>query len=145
MTLSDEHDELGMAKLDIDIRFSDEDINGVVAAHRCWDQYLRDAGCGRVEYLHDDPAAAVRSRAGGGFHQIGTTRMAGDPKDGVVDRDSKVHGIENLFVSSSSTFVTSGQANSTFLIVVLALRLADHLAGLLDAPDGSEPRTEIQP
>jgi choline dehydrogenase-like flavoprotein len=30
-------------------------------------------------------------------------------------------------VASSSTFVTSGQANSTFMIVAFALRLADHL------------------
>jgi choline dehydrogenase-like flavoprotein len=131
VTLSDERDELGMAKLRIDIRFSDEDINGVVAAHRHWDEYLRAAGCGRIEYLHDDLAAAVRSRAGGGFHQIGTTRMAADADDGVVDGDLAVHGIENLFVASSSTFVTSGQANSTFLIVLLAVRLADRLRAAL--------------
>jgi choline dehydrogenase-like flavoprotein len=133
VTLSDERDELGMAKLRIDLRFSDDDFNGVVAAHRCWDEYLRDANCGKIEYLHDDLAAAVRSRAGGGFHQIGTTRMATNAADGVVDADLAVHGIENLYVASSSTFVTSGQANSTFLIVVLAVRLADRLRTLLES------------
>ncbi len=132
VTLSDERDELGMAKINIDIRFSDDDINGVVEAHRCWDEYLRETGCGRIDYLHDDLAAAVRSRVGGGFHQVGTTRMAARAEDGVVDANLAVHGVDNLFVASSSTFVTSGQANSTFLIVVLALRLADHLRGLLD-------------
>jgi choline dehydrogenase-like flavoprotein len=132
VTLSEERDELGMAKISIDIRFSDDDIKGVVDAHRCWDEYLRETGCGRIDYLHDDLAAAVRSRVGGGFHQIGTTRMAARAEDGVVDGDLAVHGIDNLFVASSSTFVSSGQANSTFLIVVLALRLADHLRALLD-------------
>jgi choline dehydrogenase-like flavoprotein len=41
-----------------------------------------------------------------------------------------VHGIDNLFVASSSVFVTSGQANSTLTIVAFALRLADHLQKL---------------
>jgi len=132
VTLADDHDELGMPKLRIDIRFTDEDVNGVVAAHQHWDEYLRRAGCGQLEYLHNDLGDAVRARAGGGFHQIGTTRMATNPDDGVVDADLAVHGMENLFVVSSSTFVTSGQANSTLLIIVLAVRLADHLRQLDD-------------
>jgi len=138
VTLADDRDELGMAKLRIDIRFSEEDVNGVIAAHQCWDEYLRRTGCGRVEYLHDDLADAIRTRAGGGFHQIGTTRMSTNPDDGVVDADLAVHGVENLFVVSSSTFVTSGQANSTLLIVMLAVRLADHLREL----DGTDSITD---
>jgi choline dehydrogenase-like flavoprotein len=39
-----------------------------------------------------------------------------------------VHGAPNVYVASSSTFVTAGQANSTFMIVAFAVRLADHLA-----------------
>jgi choline dehydrogenase-like flavoprotein len=130
VTLSDDVDELDMPKLAIDIRFSDDDVKGVVEAHRCWDEYLRNTGCGRLEYIDEDLESSVRSRAGGGFHQIGTTRMAADPQDGVVDSDLRVHGLENLFLISSSTFVTSSQANSTFMIVALAVRLADHLAHL---------------
>jgi choline dehydrogenase-like flavoprotein len=53
--------------------------------------------------------------------------MSADPAAGVVDSDLRVHGIDNLYVASSSAFVTSGQANSTFMIVAFALRLADHL------------------
>ena len=55
------------------------------------------------------------------------------PQDGVVDRDLAVHGLDDLYLASSSTFVTSGQANSTFMIVVFALRLADHLRQELDS------------
>jgi choline dehydrogenase-like flavoprotein len=57
--------------------------------------------------------------------------MAARPEDGVVDGNLAVHGIPNLFVASSSTFVTSGQANSTFMIIVFAVRLAEHLRTLL--------------
>jgi choline dehydrogenase-like flavoprotein len=126
--LADERDELGMAKLRIDIKFSEDDVAGVITAHECWDEYLRRTGSGQIEYLHDDLGAAIMSRSGGGFHQIGTTRMSTNPDDGVVDADLTVHGVDNLSVVSSSTFVTSGQANSTLLIVMMAVRLAEHLS-----------------
>ena len=60
-------------------------------------------------------------------HHMGTTRMAADPKQGVVDRDCKVHGLSNLWIGGSSVFSTGGFANPTFTIVALTLRLAAHL------------------
>lgn len=62
---------------------------------------------------------------------MGSTRMHRNPRLGVVDADSRVHGITNLFVAGSSVFPTSGSANPTLTIVALSLRLADHLKGLL--------------
>ena len=127
VTLSRQLDRLGRAMLNIDLRFAQADIDGVVRAHRYWDAHLRASGVGRLEYLYDDLEAAVGLRLGGGFHQVGTTRMSIEAKDGVVDENLAIHGVSNVFVSSSSTFVTSSQANSTFMIVAFALRLADHL------------------
>ena len=63
-------------------------------------------------------------------HHIGTTRMSVSAADGVVDPKLRVHGTENLYVLSSSAFVTSGAANPTLTIVALAHRLADHLLTL---------------
>jgi choline dehydrogenase-like flavoprotein len=62
---------------------------------------------------------------------MGTTRMATDPKHGVVDADLRVHGVDNLYVASSSVFPTVGYSNPTLTIVALALRLADHLKTLV--------------
>jgi choline dehydrogenase-like flavoprotein len=61
------------------------------------------------------------------YHYMGTTRMADDPREGVVDRNCAVYGMENLYVAGSSVFSTAGQANPTLTLVALALRLADHL------------------
>jgi choline dehydrogenase-like flavoprotein len=127
VTLSQARDELGMPRLNIDVRFSEQDVSGVVRAHQHWDEYLRRHGRGRIEYLADDVAGAVEESLGAGFHQVGTTRMSASPEDGVLTPDLGVHGFNDLFVASSSALVTSGQANSTFMIVVLALRLADRL------------------
>jgi choline dehydrogenase-like flavoprotein len=56
-----------------------------------------------------------------------TTRMSDDPATGVVDRDCRIHGLENLYVGGGSVFASSGVSNPTYTIVQLALRLADHL------------------
>ncbi|PVZ04595.1 GMC oxidoreductase [Actinomycetospora cinnamomea] len=136
--LSRERDPLGMPRLDIDVRFSDADVEGVVRAHRFWDDHLRGAGVGYLNYLDEDVAAGVRRQLGAGFHQCGTTRMSARPEDGVVDADLAVHGVPNVFVASSSAFPTSSQANSTFLIVAMAVRLAAHLRRLGEATGGLE-------
>lgn len=64
---------------------------------------------------------------GPGLHPMGTTRMAEEPKDGVVDARLRVHDTSNLYVASSSNFPTAGYQNPTFTVCALAVRLADHL------------------
>ncbi len=60
--------------------------------------------------------------------------MHPDPKLGVVDPDSRVHGLRNLYVAGSSVFPTSlGYVNPTLTIVALSTRLADHLRTRLSA------------
>ena len=56
--------------------------------------------------------------------------MSADPRLGVVDASTRVHGVANLFIAGSSVFPTAGSANPTLTIVALALRLADHLKRL---------------
>jgi choline dehydrogenase-like flavoprotein len=127
VSLSDRRDKLGMRKLNINIQFMQQDIDNVVKAHEYWDRHLRQHDCGYLKYVTDDVAANVWAQAKDGFHQVGTTRMSEHPNNGVVGTNCNIHGVSNLFIASSSVFVTSGQANSTFMIVSFALRLADHL------------------
>ena len=127
ITLGSEPDALGLKRAKIDFRYTEQDVDGIMKAHQHWDEYLRQHGVGKLEYLDPDPRDSVWKQAADGFHQIGTTRMARKPSDGVVDEYGRVHGTDNLFVASSSNFVTSGQANSTFMIVAFALRMIDHI------------------
>jgi choline dehydrogenase-like flavoprotein len=53
--------------------------------------------------------------------------MADDARHGVVDRDCRVHGVDNLYIAGSSVFPTAGFANPTLTILALTLRLAEHL------------------
>jgi choline dehydrogenase-like flavoprotein len=104
-------------------------VQSVIDSHALLDHALRANGIGRLEYWHpaQQMPERVYAQASDGFHQVGTTRMGDDPAHSVVDADLKVHGVENLFVASSSVFPTTGQANSTLLAVAFALRLAGHL------------------
>jgi GMC oxidoreductase/FAD dependent oxidoreductase len=134
VTLTREKDRLGRRKLAVDLQFTPQDNNGIIQAHEHWDRYFRKLDIGRLEYQYDDLEQAINQRMGGGFHQTGTTRMSASAADGVVDQNLAVHGVPNVYVASSSAFVTSGQANSTFMIVAFAVRLADHLAQTLKTP-----------
>jgi hypothetical protein len=120
----------GTPALDIDFRYTDRDVDSILRFHTLLDDRLRAAGRGRIEYLdpEEDRAAAVWEQAIDGFHHIGTTRMSALPGDGVVDRDCRVHGVDNLYIASSSVLRTSAEANPTFTTVCLAVRLAHHLA-----------------
>ena len=58
---------------------------------------------------------------------MGGTRMSLGPQDGIVDKDLRVHGIDNLSVASLSVFPTGGSSNPTFTLMMLTLRLAERL------------------
>jgi len=66
-----------------------------------------------------------------GTHQMGGTRIGENHKNSVVDKNLKVHFIENLFVTGSSVFTTSGHNHPTYTIILLSLKLGDHIKKIL--------------
>jgi len=70
----------------------------------------------------------IKNNSKDGIHQSGTARIAKSPELGVVDYNLKVFGTSNVYVCSGAVFPTSGQANTTFFMSVLAVRLANYLA-----------------
>jgi choline dehydrogenase-like flavoprotein len=137
ITLTDELDRYGLPRVSIDFRFTDQDIRSIVDSHYLLDTALQANGIGHLEYrfpseqLYD----GVMEQSIDGHHQVGTTRMGDDPRDSVVDPNLKVHGVDNLYVVSTSVYRTDGQANSTLPAVAFAMRLAHHIHCLADNPD----------
>jgi len=129
ITLSSDTDSFGMPRAVIDLRFTPQDVQSVLDSHRVLDAALRQNNLARLDYLYSAAELPDRiyAQASDGYHQVGTTRMGTDPAACVVDPNLRVHGLDNLFIASSSVFPTSGQANSTLLAVAFALRLAAHL------------------
>jgi len=60
-------------------------------------------------------------------HPSGMTRMSSDASMGVVDRNNRVFGLDNLYISGACVFPLAGATNPTDTVVAMALRLADHL------------------
>jgi choline dehydrogenase-like flavoprotein len=127
VSLAQTKDRLGMPQLEVDYRIRESDIESIYRAHNLIDRTLRTKNLGWLAYKSDDVLLDIRRQAGDGVHQLGTTRMSVNPRDGVVDENCRVHGTRNLYVASSSVFPTSGHANPTLTIVALAVRLAHHI------------------
>jgi len=60
-------------------------------------------------------------------HVCGTCRFGNDPNESVLDKNNRVHGVENLSVIDASFFPSSGGTNPSLTIAANAVRVADHL------------------
>lgn len=152
VVLSKRRDALGVPQADLDWRLSALDKRSVSVLADTLDKEFQRLGLGRVRtqsWVLDgtttwpvDPT--VSNHPIGGYHHMGTTRMATDPKHGVVDADARIHGIANLYVAGSSVFPTAGWANPTLTIIALSLRLADHLQARLMSPAAETGKSAVR-
>jgi choline dehydrogenase-like flavoprotein len=130
VTLDTAKDELGMPRAILNWQFTALEKRTLRKIFEVLGQEVGIAGIGRVrllECLRDEKDESMPDNTSGGWHHMGTTRMSSDPHKGVVDANCKVHGIDNLYIASSSCFPNGGAVNPTLTIVALSIRLADHL------------------
>lgn len=71
----------------------------------------------RMMFLSDD----VELNYG---HPCGTCVMNDDPAAGVVNRDGRVHGIDNMFIADASFMPSSAACNPSLTVAANALRVA---------------------
>ena len=126
LTLGTERDVLGMPRLNLHMTISDQDFALYRRTLMELGRQLLAAKTGML-HINNNRRDEWLSAMDWGNHHLGTTRMHNDPKLGVVDANSRVHGIGNLYVAGSSVFPTYGSSNPTLNLVALTLRLADHL------------------
>jgi choline dehydrogenase-like flavoprotein len=134
VTLGEELDPLGVPRSKLDWHLTKRDVDAVLRGQQLAATELAREGIGRAKFLEFEASSESNQEIDhlfGGCHHMGTTRMADDPQNGVVDPDCKVFGTRNLFIGGSSVFPTSGQCNPTLTIVALAVRLADRIKGEL--------------
>jgi choline dehydrogenase-like flavoprotein len=119
--LSQETDSLGVRRLTLNWKIGDSIVDSMRRIQDILGSRLQQAGLGVLEQSDAEIKFTDAS------HHMGTTRMADDPRRGVVDRNCAVFGVPNLHVAGSSVFPTAGHANPTLTIVAMCLRLAQHL------------------
>jgi choline dehydrogenase-like flavoprotein len=126
ITLSGKFDRLGVPLAKVDWRINDSERRTIVRIAHLVSQGFSRVGLPKPilepwvteENCRDTPIIDMA-------HTFGTTRMADDPKLGVVDRNCQVHGVNGLYVAGGSIFPTSGHANPTLMMLAFAIRLAD--------------------
>jgi choline dehydrogenase-like flavoprotein len=124
LRLGTERDALGQRKLEVDWRLSDHDYRSIAKTLELLTQRIAEVGLGTFEFGDDPPRLDGMTDAA---HQMGTTRMANRPEEGVVDIDCRVFGTDNLYIASSSVFPAGPKYSPTFTILALARRLGQHL------------------
>lgn len=132
VTLSEtERDALGIPRAVLHWQVDQQTYRSLHRSNTIFSEALSGAGHGRAQIRYD-PDTKFEKPAGGNHH-MGTTRMSSTDREGVVDPNLQVFGVDNLSVLGSSVFPTSGAANPTLTILALAFRLGDHLNGRLHA------------
>jgi choline dehydrogenase-like flavoprotein len=135
VSLDRRRDAIGMPRAVVDWRVEAEELRTAELFAGRLDALLRTHGLGHLERLPlERNLERLSERVAGGCHHTGTARMAGDPRTGVVDRNCRVFGVENLFIAGGAVFPTSGWSNPTLTLLALGYRLADRLKAELGTP-----------
>ncbi len=130
VTLGDERDRLGVPTVRVDWRLGELEKRTIRRTQEILGEEMARVGAGKVLVDAPNEGDPWPDLLNGCWHHMGTARMHADPRQGVVDAQCRVHGMQNLFVAGSSVFPTCGSDMPTITIVALALRLADHISSL---------------
>jgi choline dehydrogenase-like flavoprotein len=128
--LNTERDALGVPKTILDWQIADLDVrtlNVFARALAAELDRLNLADLDLSDYPLSSEPARLENHVNDSYHHMGSTRMHRNPKRGVVNEDCRVHGIDNLYLASSSVFPTGGFSNPTLTLLALTYRLADFL------------------
>jgi hypothetical protein len=129
VTLTTKTDRHGIPRVHLHQLKSNFDRKTVKESVRAFNDWLLESDIGRIQlhrWMIDDLAYPILDEIAV-HHHMGGTRMFDNSRLGVVDKNCKVYGSNNLYMAGCSIFTTSGHNNPTLPIVQFALRLSDHL------------------
>ena len=78
---------------------------------------------GKVRKVRNEPFRILLGSA----HQMGTARIHPNPSEGVIDLNGKVHGLENVYITDSSTFPRCSGVNPMITIQAMSHFLASKI------------------
>lgn len=128
IALANDKDDFGIRRVRLHWQIMEEDYVKIEQVVHLFERAVGRDGLGRVQRTRRFEGD-IRRNLSSGMHHMGTTRMADDPRFGVVDPDCRVFGSSNLYMAGSSVFPRVGYSNPTLTLVALADRLARHFHG----------------
>jgi choline dehydrogenase-like flavoprotein len=134
ISLSAKRDALGVPMVAIDWRQRETELQTFRSYLSHFVSFWRKSGLENIARLKLfsapgglDENMLLNLCAGDVYHPAGSTRMGTNSREAVVDSDLRVFSLPNLWVASTSTFPSLGTANPTLTLMLLTLRLGDHL------------------
>jgi choline dehydrogenase-like flavoprotein len=143
VTLSDKKDSLGLNRVKVDWQVTELVKRTFDRTVKLIAEELQRGGVADVELDEPLEGKPWPAQLEGTWHHMGTTRMHDSPKEGVVDRNCKVHGMSNFYIAGSSVFPTVGANFPTITIAAMTLRLSEHIAYALKNADAGATVTAI--
>lgn len=119
--LSSSTDSWGLPRLMIDYTTDPQDLARLAYMVERSADWLKAAGARGIK--HEASNFAL-----GSTHLHGTCRAGDDPRTSVVDRDGKLHSLDNVYVADGSYMPYPGGVNPTLTIQANALRIARQIA-----------------
>jgi choline dehydrogenase-like flavoprotein len=104
LRLSQERDDLGLPRLEVDWRYTAGDVRNVAGSLRLLQDDFAATGAAHLDYDSGSVEFEMTRYGAYGGHHIGTLRMGRDPRTSMVDADCRVHGIGNLHVAAPPPF-----------------------------------------
>ena len=123
-------DRFGIPVLRFNVTWSDEEYNQIRHAHV--------KGRELVEAMGGQVLAPMPTREQGYgiltpgriIHEVGTARMGNDPAASALNAFCQAHDAPNVFVADAAPFVSQPHKNTTWTILAMAWRTAEHIAEL---------------
>ncbi|MCU1730124.1 MULTISPECIES: GMC oxidoreductase [unclassified Pseudomonas] len=119
--LSNSTDSWGFPRLMIDYTTNPKDLARLAYMVERSADWLKAAGARDIQH-------EASNFAMGSTHLHGTCRAGDDARTSVVDRDGKLHSLENVYVADGSYMPYPGGVNPTLTIQANALRIARQIA-----------------
>jgi choline dehydrogenase-like flavoprotein len=121
-------DRFGIPVLRFHWKWTDYELNQVRHMHQTFRALISEMG-GQVFSPMPTKEQDYNIATGGQIiHELGGTRMGGDPKTSVVNANCQTHDVKNLFVADGGPFVSQADKNPTWTILALAWRTSDYIA-----------------
>ncbi len=126
--LSKNLDSIGMPKAIVQWKWGESERHAFQSYKNLFDRQWHSWNVGEIVWNQSfESGSGWEESVSDIYHLMGGTRMSVGPQDGIVDKELRVHGIDNLSVASLSVFPTGGSSNPTFTLMMLTLRLAERL------------------
>lgn len=113
-------DKWGIPQLEINCRWSDNELLMMEGAAMEGEKMLRKAGLENVQ------SSVTQGPPGLAIHEVGTARMGTDPSISVVNSFNQCHDIDNLFVTDGASFCSTGTQNPSLTFMALTVRAVDY-------------------